>query len=562
MKHPQVQAALRTNPEFPSLNHLFPMLINWSQVKRYLIAPRRALLLSSASAPASAPTEPMPATVPHVLLQPVLATLSLPFHRQLTDDSTLNTLRYLFFHMRCGIYVMVRGGLVQMFVPFANARYVNTWSGSGTSVSGGVSGGGRLMQALDVGAYYRQKRADTGYETEGRGVLRDKARWWANGNMVCNEPPQNVWGDHLLCQIKDMLDATCARHAVPDVEFFVNKRDFPQLRKNYCEPYDFMFDERDRPVPVGGERFDSLAPIFSFYVGAPFADLALPCSEDWEGATGRVFLRAANELFTPENRARFDVPWGAKIETAFFRGSATGAGVTPETNQRLHLALLSHQWAATAAVASTPPQLPLLDAGITGWNARDKKQFGAPMAYIRPSTLPFKKAAYVPIYEQARFKYLVYVQGHCAANRYAFLMSIGCVILKVTSSVEASEMWYFPLLQPYVDHVPVAADLSDLEQQIRWCRAHDQECRAIAAEAQRLHRTHLSVSGICAYMHATLTEISKRQQEVEVEEQEPDEPKDPWFTYAPLDSGIPPPLFTPPLPPLPTMAGAKRCRRQ
>jgi hypothetical protein len=27
-------------------------------------------------------------------------------------------------------------------------------------------------------------------------------------------------------------------------------------------------------------------------------------------------------------------------------------------------------------------------------------------------------------------------------------------------------MWYFPLLRPYVDHVPVKADLSDLDEKI------------------------------------------------------------------------------------------------
>lgn len=32
----------------------------------------------------------------------------------------------------------------------------------------------------------------------------------------------------------------------------------------------------------------------------------------------------------------------------------------------------------------------------------------------------------------------------------------------------ADSMWYFPLLEPWVDHVPVKADLSDLEQKIRF----------------------------------------------------------------------------------------------
>ena len=40
-------------------------------------------------------------------------------------------------------------------------------------------------------------------------------------------------------------------------------------------------------------------------------------------------------------------------------------------------------------------------------------------------------------------------------------------ILKVESLCVADQMWYFPLLVPFRDHVPVKADLSDLEEQIR-----------------------------------------------------------------------------------------------
>ncbi len=47
---------------------------------------------------------------------------------------------------------------------------------------------------------------------------------------------------------------------------------------------------------------------------------------------------------------------------------------------------------------------------------------------------------------------------------------------QVTPRQVADTMWYFPLLQPYVDHVPVQADLSDLDEKIRWCRENDEKC--------------------------------------------------------------------------------------
>lgn len=78
----------------------------------------------------------------------------------------------------------------------------------------------------------------------------------------------------------------------------------------------------------------------------------------------------------------------------------------------------------------------LLDAAITGWNRRDKKIAGQPMRCLDPKSFSFEggKHMYVPIYEQSAYKYLLYVDGHCAACRYAFMLRLGSVILKVGAS--------------------------------------------------------------------------------------------------------------------------------
>ena len=39
------------------------------------------------------------------------------------------------------------------------------------------------------------------------------------------------------------------------------------------------------------------------------------------------------------------------------------------------------------------------------------------------------------------------------------MMRLGSVILKVAPRQVADRMWYFPLLKPYVDHVPVKGRL-------------------------------------------------------------------------------------------------------
>ena len=51
----------------------------------------------------------------------------LPIHRTMTRHSTLNTLSYLYHHMRCGIFVMIRNNQVAIFCPFVNKDYRNNW---------------------------------------------------------------------------------------------------------------------------------------------------------------------------------------------------------------------------------------------------------------------------------------------------------------------------------------------------------------------------------------------------------------------------------------------------
>lgn len=152
------------------------------------------------------------------------------------------------------------------------------------------------------------------------------------------------------------------------------------------------------------------------------------------------------DLYTESNFRKFERPWSGKRETAFFRGSATGGGTTVDSNQRLHLALVSHNWEreAKAATGQLPPDyVPHLDAKITRWNYRDKKIAGKKMTYIHTKEFPFSGGPenFTPIYEQSAFKYLIYAEGHCAACRYGFMMRLGSVILKVESLCVADQMW-------------------------------------------------------------------------------------------------------------------------
>jgi hypothetical protein len=197
--------------------------------------------------------------------------------------------------------------------------------------------------------------------------------------------------------------------------------------------------------------------------------------------------------------------------------------------------------------AAKVAQEPFLDAQVTGWNMRDKKIAGCPITFVDKGTVA-KELGYedtregrkdavgrhhfVPVYEQSRYKYLIYVEGHCAANRYAFLMRLGSVIFKVDSRCVADEMWMFPSLEALelapggggeeaggaglralnaadggADHIAVKADLSDLREKVEWCRAHDRECEVIARNCTRKYERLVGKEAIFDYMEVMTHEI-------------------------------------------------------
>uniref|UniRef100_A0A7S2R1F7 Glycosyl transferase CAP10 domain-containing protein n=1 Tax=Eucampia antarctica TaxID=49252 RepID=A0A7S2R1F7_9STRA len=170
---------------------------------------------------------------------------------------------------------------------------------------------------------------------------------------------------------------------------------------------------------------------------------------------------------------------------------------------------LSHIWKNDPEKGGDEP---FLDAAIVGWNLRDKKTADSPMTFLRKANFDFTggKHLFTPIYEQSKYKYLVYIDGHCAACRYAFMMRLGSVILKVEPRQVADTMWYFKLLKPYFDHVPVKPDLSDLEEKLRWCRQNDDKCREIAKNCMAMYEKFITREPLLDYVEMVCKQISCR----------------------------------------------------
>lgn len=482
-----------SNPDRPHFKHIFTLVTTWDQVDRYIL---KRLCRYPSSSPARPPLD-------YRRYGEVESRLSLPLYRnRISRKSMLNTLRYLFVHQRCGIFVKIHRRSVCMFVPFANEDFQNSWS---HCISFDSSDG-------SMDAYYKEKQST--YRPEN--ILPNKARWWNNGWVIDNEMARlghsqgtsPVWMDFFLAPLREMLEAACELRDMPDCEFFINKRDHPQLLKDpTLDPTPFI---NDKKLPRCS--YTDHVPIMSFYTGERYADIPWPTTEDWEIATSRVYpatfwhyVRRDGELvLSAEPRDTYQscpsVPWGDRVAVAFFRGTCTGSGTQIDTNQRLHLAHLSHVW-----------QRPdLLDAALTGWNLRDKMTQHGLMTYIKKQVFPFYvgRDNFVPFSEQARYKYLIYVQGHSAASRLTYLLRIGACILKIESSCEAPDLWYSSLLREWEHYIPVKADLSDLKEKIIWCKAHDELCRAVSRNAVAFYSRYLCQDAILDYIYGVACSIS------------------------------------------------------
>ena len=142
--------------------------------------------------------------------------------------------------------------------------------------------------------------------------------------------------------------------------------------------------------------------------------------------------------------------------------------------------------------------VPYLDVGITKWNLRPRKIEGNPhLQTIDIDNIGFNLADFKTMEEQSKYKYILHISGHVSAFRLSMELAMKSVILMVESEWK---LWYSDMLKPYVHYVPVAWDLSNLNEIIRWCKENDEQCKKIAENARIFYDKFLSRDSILDYM--------------------------------------------------------------
>lgn len=405
-------------------------------------------------------------------------------YRNLDPLSTTNTFNYIFHKFKKGIFIKINNGKIKTFLPFSKKNFTNEWHHLI-----------KIDPKYTIYTFLEQIQKKEGRRFNPKSVNKFTELWYANNSLLRWEFPiaEGDTGNH---PTSDMFKTLAECRQIPDLEFFVNRRDFPILKKDGTEPYDHIFGDN---VKLLSHRYNKYCPILSMVGAENFADIPIPTSEDWARVCrkeGKFFPK-----FSTRNYSIKSTPWNKRKPIAVFRGSSTGTGVTIETNQRLKLAYLSK---------TTPPDtdgLPLLDAGITEWNLRPRKIKGEKyLKTIDIDNLPFKLVPPLSPQEQTNYKYIVNVNGHVCAYRLSLELESGACILFAESKYK---LWYRHLLKPFVHYVPVREDLSDLLDQIKWCKENDQKCKKIAENAVEFASKYLTKDGILDYLQNLLYELKK-----------------------------------------------------
>jgi Glycosyl transferase family 90 len=167
--------------------------------------------------------------------------------------------------------------------------------------------------------------------------------------------------------------------------------------------------------------------------------------------------------------------WSARSDRIVWRGSTTGSGKISDQKLSADDPGLLLRVRLCLELQKTPGCDAKISAIAQSSNSAEDKERLARAGILGEFISPLAWHT---------FKFAIDVDGN--SNGWSNLFTrliMGCCVLKVASPL-GFRQWYYSDLQPWTHYVPVKADLSDLQTQIRWCRDNPKECSRIAASGQ------------------------------------------------------------------------------
>ncbi len=255
--------------------------------------------------------------------------------------------------------------------------------------------------------------------------------------------------------LKDFFCKLCQKYKLPDLELLFSLHD----------AFDFL------PQDLTNEKAEYLKiPIFVFAKNKRSINRIL--FPDFEAFDN-------NQLILNCNKAAKKFSWKSKKEKVFFRGATTNKCITEDNfweNPRFSIVYLSLEM----------PEL--VDASFT-YITENYKSFPHDLYSLSP---------YVSVQDHFAYKYLIDIDGNsCAYSRCRWIMLSNSVLLKCQSD---NVQWYYDLLKPFENYIPINEDLSNLESQVEWLKTHDRKAREISKKSESLGRAIFNSEAVELYV--------------------------------------------------------------
>ena len=372
-----------SNPLDPNLFHAVTVAVTWDQVMEYIVEPHALL-------PAA---HKLPATRRSTLFHRSFLRELHDKTRRFSGSDVVYTMQCMWTYCRSGVFVSVRKGRMELFVPFCNAQYKNFWPPGTRS---------RFLSPSATGLPFEN--------------------WWMNGWMICDQVPPDVCGDHWLTTLRHMVRTCCT----VDGDFIINKRDCPVIRRDLGDPMNPFTSAQ----PVMDPR--RMLRVFSFYGGPLHLDIPCPIAADWHRLQARSFSQAhAREVEEPF----IDMYFQSKESKAVFRGSLTGTGQRAAWCRR---------------------QYRNADVACTSLNSTRRRIDPVSLREVIVDVRGVRKGRRISMNEQQQtYKYAIYLNGHSGPDRAARLFNGSQVVLKPESGIHdlGQELWFSGLLHPMQHYV-------------------------------------------------------------------------------------------------------------
>jgi len=390
------------------------------------------------------------------------------------EEAFRNTLKYLFFKIKFGIYVQIKSNKLTMFVPFNNQNFKNNWSNLI-----------KLEDNITWDEYNKKKTKDIGLNYIN--WEKNMSKWEIDNCVLDNRANRNYKLINASYYIS-MFNETLKKRKINDVEFFINHRDFPILKNDYTQPYNHLYNSELIPLEKK-YQLKYYLPIMSMSSHTKFMDIMLPTVDDWEIVNQSIHHGMCRDQYINFEK-KIEINWDNKIDRVIFRGATTDCGFNSLTSARYLVHKLSQM-----------KEIDGLDAGITKLWFNDIKLSNMAIHY------PERVETVKPILfaEMSNYKYILNIDGSVTAFRLSAELAFGSVILKVDSDYK---IWYLDLLKPYIHYIPINRDLSDLKEKIEWCKQNQDKCRSISINSRKFYLEYINKEKIMDYIENTLNLVS------------------------------------------------------